>query len=161
MPANRARNYLPIGFRREMVQLVAYAPDKKTGDVTVRRVIIRCDCGVEKEVSYHNLVGGMRSCGCSKRIMRAETISRRTAQAKAIFFENKYIEELRRNAEIKINADFKKKMDECEANFDTQTMLIETRKYLYSTPESWVLEKEKPDITVGDFVIDDNVIKFE
>lgn len=61
---SRKQDFSGLKFSR--LTVISNAPDRKEpSGRTVRRVIVKCDCGIEKDVSWKNLKSGkIRSCGC-------------------------------------------------------------------------------------------------
>lgn len=164
MGANRKRTYLPIGHKSGYLELVGYAADVKINGATVRRAIVKCVCGVFKEINYSNLFGekAVQSCGCKsnavterKRLARLEIKKRLEEDFEKI--------RIRKSVEAKKRIDeFRRKMAEGERDLDVNKLINETRKFLNEdVGRAYFYYEENMPITVGDFVIDDNVSKFE
>lgn len=69
----RRKNW--VGERIGRLVVLADAPDRFTGGVFTRWVLVRCDCGTKREMRLQRLTrqNGQTDCGCGQRAKTADT----------------------------------------------------------------------------------------
>jgi hypothetical protein len=157
-----------IPARRGSLVFVSMAPHKIVSHQRRRMITVQCDCGVKKDVQMSGYCCGyINSCGCAKYKGRdpkkgtADWQKRKEVWA-ALAKESEFIKESRVAAEDAEIKEFEAKMKKAEDELDIKTMIVETRIFLYSNFNRDFLDFESDEIlTVGNFVFDDNVSKFE